>query len=122
MIRSVLINCRLLSQNDKSNVKLESMQCVRASAPCVELHSLGESLEGIQSTPHAPTSDAETRWLLGSVGVYQSTVRRKTTVEKYELFPDDLKAQIPKLYSQEGNEDPMVYMKLFTPWTSWTWY
>jgi len=43
-------------------------------------------------------------------------------VEKYELFPDDLKAQIPKLYSQEGNEDPMVYMKLFTPWTSWTWY
>jgi hypothetical protein len=42
--------------------------------------------------------------------------------EKYEFFPDELKAQIPKLYSQEGNKDPTVYMKLFTPWTNWTWY
>jgi len=42
--------------------------------------------------------------------------------DEYEFFPDDLKAQIPKLYSQEGNEDPTVYMKLFTPWTSWSWF
>ena len=43
-------------------------------------------------------------------------------MSEYEFFPDDLKAQIPKLYSQEGNKDPTVYMKLFTPWSSWTWY
>lgn len=42
--------------------------------------------------------------------------------EEYEFFPDSLKAQIPKLYSQDGSKDPMVYMKLFTPWTSWTWF
>jgi hypothetical protein len=42
--------------------------------------------------------------------------------EDYEFFPDELKAQIPKLYSQEGNKDPTVYMKLFQPWGSWTWY
>ena len=42
--------------------------------------------------------------------------------EEYEFFPDEVKAQIPKLYSQEGNKDPTVYMKLFTPWTSWSWF
>jgi hypothetical protein len=42
--------------------------------------------------------------------------------EEYVFFPDELKAQIPKLYSQEGSKDPMVYMKLFQPWGSWTWF
>lgn len=42
--------------------------------------------------------------------------------EEYEFFPDDLKAQMPKLYSQEGSKDPMVYAKWFTPWSSWSWY
>jgi len=41
---------------------------------------------------------------------------------EYEFFPDDLKAQIPKLYAQEGDKDATVWMKLFTPWTSWTWF
>ena len=43
-------------------------------------------------------------------------------MSEYEFFSDDLKAQIPKLYSQEGNKDPTVYMKLFTPWSNWTWF
>lgn len=43
-------------------------------------------------------------------------------MSEYEFFPDDLKSQIPKLYSQENNKDPTVWMKLFTPWTSWTWF
>jgi Protein of unknown function (DUF2958) len=43
-------------------------------------------------------------------------------MEEYVFFPDDLKAQIPKLYAQEGDKDATVYMKLFTPWTSWTWF
>jgi hypothetical protein len=42
--------------------------------------------------------------------------------EKYEFFLDDLKAQVPKLYAQEGSKDPTVYMKFFTPDSSWTWY
>lgn len=40
----------------------------------------------------------------------------------YEFFPDELKAQIPKLYSQDGNKDAVVYMKLFCPWNQWTWF
>lgn len=43
-------------------------------------------------------------------------------MEEYEFFPDDLKQQIPKLYSQDGSKDPTVYMKLFQPWGSWSWY
>ena len=43
-------------------------------------------------------------------------------MEQYEFFPDDLKAQIPKLYSQENNPDPTVWTKFFTPWTGWTWF
>ncbi len=43
-------------------------------------------------------------------------------MEEYEFFPDDLKAQIPKLYSQEGSKDPTVYVKFFQPWGAWTWY
>jgi hypothetical protein len=43
-------------------------------------------------------------------------------MSQYVFFPDDLKAQIPKLYAQEGSKDPTVYMKLFTPWTGWTWF
>ena len=38
------------------------------------------------------------------------------------LFPDDVKAQLPKLYSQEGNKDPTVYVKFFCPWNQWTFY
>ena len=43
-------------------------------------------------------------------------------MEEYVFFPDDLKKQIPPLYSQEQTKDPTVYMKLFTPWSSWSWY
>jgi len=32
--------------------------------------------------------------------------------------------KLPKLYETEEQEiqDKMIYAKLFTPWTSWTWY
>jgi hypothetical protein len=39
-----------------------------------------------------------------------------------ELLTDELRAQLPTLYAQEKEKDPMVYIKLFTPWTGWTWY
>ena len=42
--------------------------------------------------------------------------------EVYEFFPDDLKAQLPKLYAQDGSNDPKVWVKFFTPDSSWTWY
>jgi Protein of unknown function (DUF2958) len=39
-----------------------------------------------------------------------------------KLLTDELRAQLPALYAQEGVSDPIVYAKFFTPWTSWTWY
>lgn len=38
------------------------------------------------------------------------------------LLTDELRAQLPMLYAQENEKDPIVYAKFFTPWTSWTWY
>jgi len=40
----------------------------------------------------------------------------------HKLLPDEVKEQLPALYETEGQEDPQVIVKYFTPWTSWTWY
>ena len=39
-----------------------------------------------------------------------------------ELLTDKLRAGLPPLYAQENEKDPLVHIKLFTPWTGWTWY
>ena len=39
-----------------------------------------------------------------------------------ELLTDELRKILPPLYAQEGDENPMVYAKFFTPDSSWTWY
>lgn len=39
-----------------------------------------------------------------------------------ELLPAALGASLPALYSQEGNPDPPVHMKFFTPASDWTWF
>lgn len=39
-----------------------------------------------------------------------------------ELLPPELRNQLPKLYSQEGTEDPFVYIKFFFPAGNWTWF
>ncbi len=38
------------------------------------------------------------------------------------LLPPALRALIPPLYAGEARADPIVHAKLFTPWTSWTWF
>lgn len=38
------------------------------------------------------------------------------------LLPAVLRAEIPRLYATEAEDDPLVRAKLFTPWTRWTWY
>jgi hypothetical protein len=38
------------------------------------------------------------------------------------LLPDNLRARLPPLYSQEAEADPMIYAKFFLPGTGWTWY
>jgi hypothetical protein len=39
-----------------------------------------------------------------------------------ELLTKELREQLPPLYSQEHEADPLVLCKFFTPDTQWTWY
>jgi hypothetical protein len=39
-----------------------------------------------------------------------------------KLLTDELAAQLPPLYSQDGDGDPMVWAKFFTPDSSWSWF
>lgn len=37
-------------------------------------------------------------------------------------MPAAVKSKIPKLYSQENNPDPTVWLKFFSPYSNATWY
>ncbi len=39
-----------------------------------------------------------------------------------QLLTEELRKQIPLLYSQEAEENPIVYAKFFTPDSNWTWF
>ena len=39
-----------------------------------------------------------------------------------KLIPKTLLSDIPDLYATEGSINPLCYVKLFTPDSSWTWY
>ncbi len=39
-----------------------------------------------------------------------------------KLLTQEILKKLPKLYSVENDEDPMVWCKFFTPDSSWTWY
>ena len=39
-----------------------------------------------------------------------------------ELLTNEIRAQLPPLYSQEHEEDPLVICTFFTPDSNWTWY
>jgi hypothetical protein len=43
-------------------------------------------------------------------------------VRRHKLMPEDLKAKIPALYSQEKEKDPMVWGKFFSPYSGYTLY
>lgn len=40
----------------------------------------------------------------------------------YEYVPSELAAKLPALYASEKIADPIVWVKLFTPDSNWTWY
>lgn len=43
--------------------------------------------------------------------------------QAHTLMPPEMAAQMPALYANEGQgEDALARVKLFTPWTGWTWY
>jgi hypothetical protein len=52
----------------------------------------------------------------------QGREAQKTMEAQMDLFPSDIRDQLPPLYSQENVKDPIVRLKFFTPDSSWTWY
>jgi hypothetical protein len=43
--------------------------------------------------------------------------------QAHTLVPPEIATQLPPLYANEGQgEDAIAHLKLFTPWTNWTWY
>jgi hypothetical protein len=40
----------------------------------------------------------------------------------YIYVPDDVGPTIPRLYATKNESDPIVWLKLFTPDSSWSWY
>ena len=43
-------------------------------------------------------------------------------IRRHKLMPDSLKNKIPQLYSQDGNKNPNVYAKFFSPYSGYTFY
>lgn len=39
-----------------------------------------------------------------------------------KLLTEELKRVLPRLYSQEGDPNPVVHCRFFTPDSNWTWY
>ena len=39
-----------------------------------------------------------------------------------QLLPEELRASLPPLYAQDGNSNPTVNAKFFTPDSNWTWF
>jgi hypothetical protein len=48
---------------------------------------------------------------------------REEARQAHTLIPPEIAAQLPPLYANEGqSEEAVAHLKLFTPWTNWTWY
>ena len=39
-----------------------------------------------------------------------------------QLLPEELRASLTALYAQDGNSNPMVHAKFFTPDSNWIWF
>lgn len=39
-----------------------------------------------------------------------------------QLLTDEIREQLPALYSQEDIDDPLAQVKFFLPNSNWTWY
>ena len=39
-----------------------------------------------------------------------------------DLLTNEIRRRLPKLDTTQNDPDPVLQVKFFTPWTSWTWY
>lgn len=48
---------------------------------------------------------------------------RREAAQAHALMPPEVAAEMPGLYANEDQGDQaLARVKLFTPWTKWTWY
>ena len=38
-----------------------------------------------------------------------------------KLLTEEIRRRLPALYATQNDDDPIVQVKFFTPWTGWTW-
>lgn len=43
-------------------------------------------------------------------------------MRKHKLMPESIRSKIPKLYFNDGNKNPMVHVKFFSPYSNYTLY
>ena len=39
-----------------------------------------------------------------------------------KLLTEEIRRRLPALYVTQHDKDPVIQVKFFTPWSSWTWY
>lgn len=47
---------------------------------------------------------------------------QRNKLRGHQLLPDNLKATLPPLYSQEDVKDKIIHLKFFHPQSVWTWF
>jgi hypothetical protein len=53
----------------------------------------------------------------------EEALARELAKQAHTLVPPEIAERLPPLYANEGQgEDAIAHLKLFTPWTNWTWY
>ena len=53
----------------------------------------------------------------------EEALARETAKRAHTLLPSEIAEKLPPLYAnEEQGEDAIAELKLFTPWTNWTWY
>lgn len=38
------------------------------------------------------------------------------------FLPAEMRQRLPAIFATQNDSDPIAQVKLFTPWSSWTWY
>lgn len=52
----------------------------------------------------------------------EELLAQSLAAQAHDLIPQTLREEIPQLYAAQQENDPLLRVKFFTPWSCWTWY
>lgn len=91
----------------------------------LEIH-LARFEEGVPADPTVNMSEedaAEWEEMNEEYGdQFKTAAHRLDRQRGHQLVPNSLARKLPAIYSQEGEADPIVWVKLFSPYTGAVWY